>query len=329
MPRSSVAVCLLGTPLIAWAAVSGAASADTLGEQQRALTLIADTADRICSVVRDRGEALSAEVQGEVQAQLSGLASRLARAGVNGTGNISGERYAGVLRGELASTLKNNADCKLQVFRSLEARLVPAQQPRPAAQPLPAQGERQVRQPASEVAATPMRQPQPPFYEASKQECAEDGPLQVCALSVAAAPAAAGRTLTVILRIRNTGGEAMGVALVGPPPNAVASDGTALKFDVRGVGGLGVCFNISPEVAHNCLDPKTGYLPPGKYTRIAPGGLANASFRFEGGPSADASILAFQAALAVRFLGAERERGEQVPATFTVGLSDLPVSKPR
>ena len=82
-------------------------------------------------------------------------------------------------------------------------------------------------------------------------------------------------------------------------------------------------------MTHNCLDPKTGYLPLGKYTRVAPCGLANASFRFEGSPSADAGVLAFQAALAVRSLGADRIREEQVPTTFTVGLSDLPVSKSR
>src|SRR4051794_21144455 len=90
----------------AWTQPPGPAHADTFGNQQRALALITDTADRICSVVRDRGEASSSEVQGEVRAQLNGLASRLADVGVNGAGSISNGRYEGVLRGQLADTLR-------------------------------------------------------------------------------------------------------------------------------------------------------------------------------------------------------------------------------
>jgi hypothetical protein len=133
--------------------------------------------------------------------------------------------------------------------------------------------------------------------------------------------------LTVVLRIENTGQAPTGIALIGPPPSAVATDGTPLNFDQRSVGGVGVCFNISPEAFHNCLNPRTGYLPPERYTRIGPGAAASATLRFHGRPAAEAGVLAFQAAFAVRRFDASQSQNQadQAPSTFSIGLSDLPI----
>ena len=100
------------------------ASAAPLDTTAQALDLITQTADRICNVVSTKGEAESSDVKGQVQAQLSGLAAKLANVGVSGTGSINNEQYQNVLRQDLASTLHDNAECKLKVFQTLETKLL-------------------------------------------------------------------------------------------------------------------------------------------------------------------------------------------------------------
>ncbi len=228
---------VLAIGLIAWARVPFPALADTFGNQQRALALITDTADRICSVVHERGEASSSEAQGQVRAQLSGLAARLADAGVNVAGSISNGRYEGVLREQLADTLKNNVECKLNVFKSLQARLVPTL----VVEASPSQDSGTSQQP--QQSAQPVLASPPSSSIPSERDCAEDGPLRACATAIAANTGAKG-TLTILLRIRNTSREAISVALIGPPPSVVASDGSPLDLASPGVRGIGGCGNI-------------------------------------------------------------------------------------
>jgi hypothetical protein len=107
---------------IVFAQMARAAPLDTTAQ---ALNLITQTADRICNVVSTKGEVESSDVKGQVQAQLSGLAAKLASVGVSGTGSINNEQYQNVLRQDLASTLHDNTECKLKVFQTLEAKLLP------------------------------------------------------------------------------------------------------------------------------------------------------------------------------------------------------------
>jgi hypothetical protein len=123
-----ISFALLGMVALASA---HAASADPLDPTQ-ALDLITQTADRICNVVSTKGEAESADVKGQVQAQLSRLAAKLANVGVSGTGSINNEQYQNVLRQDLASTLHDNAECKLKVFQTLQVKLLPEIMPPPA-----------------------------------------------------------------------------------------------------------------------------------------------------------------------------------------------------
>jgi hypothetical protein len=74
--------------------------------------------------VSTSGQADSSEVNGNVTAQLRGLASKLADLGVSGTGRISSEQYQNVLRSDLAATLKDNAACKLKVFETLQTKFL-------------------------------------------------------------------------------------------------------------------------------------------------------------------------------------------------------------
>jgi hypothetical protein len=107
---------------------SFARAQSTLGETLR---LITDTADRICSVVTTRGETQSTEVQGSIQAQLNRLASWLFNAGVSGSGTITSEQYQNVLREDLADVLRNNAECKVEVLKTLNTTILSSPGPFP------------------------------------------------------------------------------------------------------------------------------------------------------------------------------------------------------
>lgn len=100
------------------------AHGQSIDEQAKALNLITETADRICNVVSDKGTANSSEVKGDINVQLSRLASLLAAAGITGTASITNEAYQGPLRQDLAKVLNDNATCKLQVFISLQNKLI-------------------------------------------------------------------------------------------------------------------------------------------------------------------------------------------------------------
>jgi hypothetical protein len=91
----------------------------------QAINLITDTADKICNVVSTKGAADSSEVKGDVSAQLNALARGLAALGFSGSGSIKSDQYQNVLRTDLASTLRDNANCKLKVFSELQAKILP------------------------------------------------------------------------------------------------------------------------------------------------------------------------------------------------------------
>ena len=108
------------------------ADAQPLDDQAKALKLITDTADRICNVVAAAGSSKSLEVQGQLKAELNGLASRLADVGISGAGKLNEEQYQNVLRQDLAGTLRDNAACKLKVFETLSSKMLsaaPAKEP--------------------------------------------------------------------------------------------------------------------------------------------------------------------------------------------------------
>ncbi len=117
------------------------AADDPLAAQRSAMALITDTADKICSVIQTAGTSEGSQVQGQVKAELGGLASKLANVGVTGSADINNEQYQNVLRSDLATTLKNNAECKLNVFNTLQAKLLSVPPPVTTATATPAKTE--------------------------------------------------------------------------------------------------------------------------------------------------------------------------------------------
>lgn len=92
---------------------------------ERAVALITDTADKLCVNVDQSGSKTSAEINGEVKTELSGLVKKLASIGVSGQGKIDANEYRGVVQDQLGGTLRDIRACRLKVFEVLQAKLVP------------------------------------------------------------------------------------------------------------------------------------------------------------------------------------------------------------
>ena len=90
-----------------------------------ALTAIADTADRICGIVSTQGDVGSSKVQGDIHAELNGLARRLATLGGSGSVDISSSQYQGLLQQDLPTALRDVRECKLKVLSQLQAVVLP------------------------------------------------------------------------------------------------------------------------------------------------------------------------------------------------------------
>jgi len=103
------------------------ACAYTLEEQQKALELITQTADRICKDIAQRGS--DTQRAGSIEANLGLLTRALNAAGLSVSGRIANDEYQGVLREDLTAAIKGNQDCKLTVLKQLVEVLLPHVEP--------------------------------------------------------------------------------------------------------------------------------------------------------------------------------------------------------
>jgi hypothetical protein len=97
--------CLAVGILFSIAGVQGATAQD-LAQQSAALKEIRETAADICYTVQQEGQYSESELSGKVQAQLNGVISKLVQLNVEGAGKLSNQQYQGVVREQLASTLR-------------------------------------------------------------------------------------------------------------------------------------------------------------------------------------------------------------------------------
>jgi hypothetical protein len=107
-----------------FAASEANAQSQPIDAQAKALELITKTADSICSIVKQAGSSESLTVKGEVKAQLNGLIKKLADLGISGAADFNSDQYEGVIRTDLATAIKNNAECKFNVFDKLQAKMI-------------------------------------------------------------------------------------------------------------------------------------------------------------------------------------------------------------
>ncbi len=94
--------------------------AASLEEYKEALKIISEFANKMCDKIPIEGEAGNVELSGEANAELSGLLKKLVDLGIEGAGAFQKSEYEGVLRKDLAVTLKDCRDCKLVIFNHLK-----------------------------------------------------------------------------------------------------------------------------------------------------------------------------------------------------------------
>jgi hypothetical protein len=109
----------LGLPLaLALAATISSAVAQQLNPEQ--IQIIRDTAASICNTVKEaKGQKSDVQIQGDVKAQLGGLAGRLIDAGVSGKGSLNREEFEGLSRDATAAALEGDRVCRQQLFNKM------------------------------------------------------------------------------------------------------------------------------------------------------------------------------------------------------------------
>lgn len=95
-----------------------------LDNQNDALNVIADFADRICNKISTSGGKKSLELSGHGKVELKGLLKKIADLGVEGGAKYQDVSYESVLQKDLARMLRESSNCKLEVFKDLKDKLI-------------------------------------------------------------------------------------------------------------------------------------------------------------------------------------------------------------
>jgi hypothetical protein len=104
--------------------VDGSADADSLEAKEKALKVIADFADHLCTTIPLTGGANNLELSGKAKFELSELLKKIAPLGTEGAAEYQTSDWQGVLQKDLAEQLNNSRNCKLEVFKTLKNRLL-------------------------------------------------------------------------------------------------------------------------------------------------------------------------------------------------------------
>jgi hypothetical protein len=95
-----------------------------LDQEQKALGIIAEFADKFCKNINPAGSAKSTDVSADAKAELKGLVSKVADWGFEGAAKYKSESYAGLIQTDLLPALKDNNACRLQIWKDLKGKLL-------------------------------------------------------------------------------------------------------------------------------------------------------------------------------------------------------------
>lgn len=95
--------------------------------QAAALKVIRETAADICTTVPTEGSGSSLELTGSAKAKLDGVVSKVVDLGVDAAAKYQSDQYKSVLRGDLAQAIGAANNCKLAVFNTLVAKMLPSE----------------------------------------------------------------------------------------------------------------------------------------------------------------------------------------------------------
>jgi len=98
--------------------------AASLEENEKALNMIADFADRLCKDIPLQGHGDNLELTGSAKAELNGIIKKLANLGLDGAIKYQNTEYEGLLQKDLVSALKDSTNCRLQIWNDLKDKLI-------------------------------------------------------------------------------------------------------------------------------------------------------------------------------------------------------------
>ena len=118
-PRIPIFALLFFLPLLAWPQPA------VQERYQSALDAISRTVKDICSTAPLNNKENKVELNAEARATVAGLLKKLTDLGVSGAAKYSSsESEAGLLRTDIVAALKDQNTCRLEIFRTLEAKLL-------------------------------------------------------------------------------------------------------------------------------------------------------------------------------------------------------------
>lgn len=118
----SLAVILLFPSLLCGASLSQAT--DDLDKTERTLKIISEFANSICNNIPLNGGSSSFELSGSAKAELSKLLKKVTDLGFQGGAKYQSAEYEGLLQKDLITALKDSANCKQNVSKDLNEKLL-------------------------------------------------------------------------------------------------------------------------------------------------------------------------------------------------------------
>lgn len=105
-------------------------SAQTLLDSQaKALTIISDFAEKLCTPLQASGSRTDIELSVEAKAELLGVVKKIADLGFGAATKYKNATYEGLLQADLSKHLRDREACKQKVWDDLKDRLLPKPQP--------------------------------------------------------------------------------------------------------------------------------------------------------------------------------------------------------
>jgi len=110
--------------LVLFFSIDVIADSSNLEEQRKALDIIADFADRLCKTVELEGRTNSLELSGKAKAELNSLIRKIVDLGIEGAAKYETSEWEGLLQKDLAGILKDNINCRIEVWKDLKDKLI-------------------------------------------------------------------------------------------------------------------------------------------------------------------------------------------------------------
>lgn len=134
-------------PLILLFSAPSFAHAEDLATTKQALYLISDFADNFCKTPPLEGGTKDVTLSIGAKTELNKILKKVANLGIEGAAKYQSEHYQGLLQKDLVNALKDSSNCRLEIWRDLNDKLLP-KKPKPAppakGKPIKAHGDKKL-----------------------------------------------------------------------------------------------------------------------------------------------------------------------------------------